>query len=123
MNRGEFKNLPRTSDVDKWKEGELQIDEHIMKNNNIVPDWVENGKLIRTEVQAIRADLESLMRQSLGTPHEAQTATLEQRISEVNKKISAYNLGASSLVLQMMPLRLSWEIERAQKKLGDAGKK
>jgi len=123
MARGEFNNLSRSPEnPEKWKEGPMRMEDIVMKNNNVLPDWIEKAKEITSEILKMRSEFRRSWEIAENDGPElsddywkSKTQEFRQQILSLNKKINDYNLMAPSIAVHKMPLRFEWEIERAKK--------
>lgn len=119
---GQFRDLPGAGkplnlDDDKDVPEELRVGFRMLKNAGYAPPWIELQKSIRDDQAALARWLEQANRRwpNLGERDQAALrAEYEQRIAELNKQITAYNLTAPPVAGQL-PLLQPW---RELRKLG-----
>jgi hypothetical protein len=118
MERGEFDDLPSQSqplrlDDDPHTPAHLRLAHKLLKENDLAPDWMAEGKAIDHDRDALlrqcgraRARLRAAApaeRAAIRAPLEAQAATL-------NRRILAYNLKAPKGVAHKAMVDLSREL-------------
>lgn len=119
---GMFRNLPGAGkplnlEDDTHVPEELRTGYRMLKNAGFAPPWIELQKSIREEQEALAAWLARANRRwgQLGPgDRERLRAEYEQKIRELNKQISSYNLMAPPVAGQL-PLLQAW---RELRKLG-----
>lgn len=89
MERGEFKQLPGQGAPLKLEDEqhvpeEMRMAHRIMKDNNIVPDWIVSSKEIEAEYTRLRAALRA------ASP--AQKDALRDQVMAYNKRVLTHNL-------------------------------
>jgi ribosomal protein L39E len=89
MERGEFDQLPGQGaplklDDERHVPEELRLAHRIMKDNDIVPDWIMSGKELEAEYARLRAALKDASA--------AQKAALREQVKAYNKRVLTHNL-------------------------------
>ncbi|PJF27350.1 MAG: hypothetical protein CUN53_04395 [Phototrophicales bacterium] len=89
MERGEFDQLPGQGaplslNDERHVPEELRLAHKIMKDNEIVPDWIMSGKELEIEYKRLRA--------ALKTASAAQKAALRDQVTAYNKRVLTHNL-------------------------------
>ena len=97
MAEGAFDNLSGTGapvplDEDPFEDPSLRMAHRLLRNNGFAPAWIEEGKEIDAEVEALRA--------AAGVDPER----LRHRVREVNRRIAIFNLKTPSAVWHKLPL-------------------
>jgi DnaJ family protein C protein 28 len=119
---GQFENLPGAGkpldlDDDKDVPEELRLGFRMLKNAGYAPPWIELQRSIREDQEALGTWLARANRRWAGlgeTDRAALRAEYEQKLGELNKQISAYNLTAPPAAGQL-PMLQPW---RELRKLG-----
>ncbi|NNJ11400.1 DUF1992 domain-containing protein [Chloroflexales bacterium ZM16-3] len=120
---GEFRDLPGAGkplslDSDDQVPEDLRTGFRMLKNAGYAPPWIELQKSIREEQERLAAWLAQSNRRwpALGpTERDQLRAEYEQRLRDLNKQISSYNLTAPPVAGQL-PLLQPW---RELRKLGE----
>ncbi len=89
MERGEFDQLPGQGaplklDDEQHVPEELRLAHRIMKDNDIVPDWIMSGRELEAEYTRLRS--------ALKTASPAQKAALRDQITTFNRRVLTHNL-------------------------------
>lgn len=124
MNRGDFDNLPGSGKPLKIEDDantpqNLRIAHKLLKENDLVPDWIAQGKAIDADYDRLGRDLRSALRKYRGelndaarsaTPagdreraekrHQAVLADLRARAKKLNGQILSYNLKIPRVMAQ-----------------------
>jgi DnaJ homolog subfamily C member 28 len=122
MRKGEFDNLPGAGkplvleDESNIPE-DMRLARRIMKDNDIVPDWVEQRK----EIEASRERALSALRKAAQLRTNAQAvgweraqATFGEEVARINRSILSYNLKVPRGITHMPAMDAAREITRAQ---------
>jgi DnaJ family protein C protein 28 len=133
MRVGDFDELPGKGQPLNRTEDSSDISVKILKNANVLPEWVEVGKVVRERVRGLRASIEPFVKQVV----EAQPASLadamrqlkgvpgwvsakgefQVRLDKVNAEIAKHNRMAPNAVMHMMPIKLETEVSALYMKL------
>ena len=97
MAEGAFDNLSGTGapvplDEDPFEDPSLRMAHRLLRNNGFAPAWIEEGKEIDAEVEALRATADS------------DPKRLRDRVREVNRRIAIFNLKTPSAVWHKLPV-------------------
>jgi hypothetical protein len=133
MQRGEFDNLrgkgkPLNTAPEPHVPPEMQMANSLLKNNDLSPAWVGDRAGVLAGIEHFRARLRSVAadfaqaRAEAATP--ARLAQLDElwgryveawraEVVEINKRILTQNLKQPVTFLEIIPLRLEQELERA----------
>jgi hypothetical protein len=89
MERGEFDQLPGQGaplklDDERHVPEELRLAHRIMKDNDIMPDWIMSGKELEAEYTRLHA--------ALKTASPDQKAALCDQVTAYNKRVLSHNL-------------------------------
>lgn len=131
---GEFKNLKREGPLnvedDPNVPEEDRIAQHVLRQNNVAPDWIETDKALRQHIDQARAGLrrsyEWRKAKLLDLPDPAERERIESQwqraqkrfegeLEQINRQIFAFNLKTPASSTQRRPLRLNEELEKARK--------
>jgi len=131
---GEFNNLKREGNLnledDSSVPEEERIVQHILRQNNVAPDWIETDKALRQHIDQARAGLrrsyEWRRTKLLELPDPAERERIElqwkraqkrfeDELEQINRQIFAFNLKTPASSTQRRPLRLAEELERAKR--------
>lgn len=118
MQRGEFDNLPGQGqplklDDDPTVPDDLKLAHKIMRDNNIVPDWVAEGAALEAALASFQADLRQALRTSGGALRPRTRAEFAERLAHYNRRVLSYNLKVPPGVTHRMSLDLDNELRRA----------
>jgi DnaJ family protein C protein 28 len=127
MNRGEFDDLPGKGEpVDlsenPFEDPELRLAHRTLRNAGFAPSWIEERKDIEAELVLARNNLErawSIFQRARGTAHESgasdrrekATASFRQLITQLNRRIAAWNLKVPTAAFQRTLINAETEIE------------
>ena len=126
---GKFKDLPGKGkplelDENPFEDPEWRLAYRILANSRFAPSWVESRRKIKTDLNAAREELQGAwQRHNNPDPEdadwrasqpewEASSAHFRARIDALNKRITAHNLEAPSIHVQVSPINAQSEIER-----------
>ena len=138
MERGEFDNLPgkgKPLDLgyNPYAPEDWQLAFKLLQDAGIAPDWIEQGKEIRVELDALASWLARQMqwqreraakltrlplpqataeREHLADAREKTCAEYRRRAGTLNKMIDTYNLKAPSGAPHFVRLRIEEEIQK-----------
>ena len=138
MERGEFDNLkgkgkPLDLERNPFTPEDWQLAYKIMQDNNVAPEWIEQGKTIRDELQSLTAWFEKQAQWQRDRAHKAKSLTIEKMIAErehlartrdktcaqfrdraklLNKAIDLFNLKAPPGIPHFTRVRIEDEIEK-----------
>ncbi|MCS7324804.1 MAG: DUF1992 domain-containing protein [Anaerolineae bacterium] len=130
---GVFDNLPRRGRLnledDDLVPEEDRLAVRVLKQNEMLPEWIETDKSIREQISTARAALAHAYqryRQAMTnarSPQERHRAEeiwqqarkqFEDTVAQINRAIFEYNLRAPSALVQRLPLRLAEEYARLE---------
>ncbi|MBI1878206.1 MAG: DUF1992 domain-containing protein [Chloroflexi bacterium] len=124
MANGEFDNLrgkgkPLPLNTNPYLDPSQELAFGLLQNNGFAPEWIEQDKEIRQEIEATRAFLRRAWQEYLSKPADEatwQTAVtrFEEMLGKINRKIDDFNLIVPVLSSQRPRLRLADELHRAQ---------
>jgi DnaJ family protein C protein 28 len=110
IENGEFDNLPGKGEPidlreNPFEDPDLRTVHRLLRNAGFAPAWIEERKDIDAELEAARTKL-SRAWELFGRPGNATTTSewerslleFRERVSELNKRISLYNLKAPAAV-------------------------
>lgn len=107
MRRGDFDNLPGQGAPLPKEEmpvpEELRMAHKIMKDNEVVPDWITAGKELDAEYQKLRTKL-----RASATPSDS----FREAVTAYNKRVLSYNLKLPPGIAH----RFMFDIERERKR-------
>jgi hypothetical protein len=128
---GVFDRLPRKGRLDLGDEDGVPAEDrmamHLLKINDMAPEWIEDDKALRARYHNARSALlqayamrERRLAAAEGAADrthaeqawKAARARFEQSIEEMNRDIFHFNLRAPSLAVHRMPLRASEEYRK-----------
>ncbi|HVF56413.1 MAG TPA: DnaJ family domain-containing protein [Pyrinomonadaceae bacterium] len=129
MERGEFKDLagkgrPINLDENPFEDPTMRTAYRLLKNNNFTLPWIEERKELDAAVEGARADLARSWRvyqESYRTRRAAEQGesdwnkvlgAFRRQVSDLNRRIAAYNLKAPSTTFHKLPLDADREINR-----------
>jgi hypothetical protein len=97
MSRGALDGLSGTGapiplNEDPFEDPSLRMAHRLLRNNGFAPAWIEEGKEIEAEIEALRTD-------ASGNPEHRRA-----RVREINRRIADYNLKTPSSVWHKLPL-------------------
>ena len=127
MERGEFDNLPAKGrrinlDENPFEDPSARMAYRLLKNNNYSLPWIEERKELDAAVEGALADLARSWRvyqESHATRRRAAQGesdwhevlgSFRRRVSDLNRRIAAYNLKAPSANFRCPPLDAEREI-------------
>ncbi len=92
MKRGDFDNLsgagkPLQLDDDSHTPAHLRLAHKLLKDNDLVPDWIAQGQALDAAFAALERDLRTAARRSADPSVE-----LRARVEALNREILSYNL-------------------------------
>jgi len=110
MAEGAFANLPGAGaplelDEDPFVDPSLRMAHRLLKNHGFAPAWIEEGRDIDRELEAMRADL----RRAAGA---GDPQRLRARMHALNRRIASFNLKAPAAVCHKLFLDADREIAR-----------
>lgn len=130
---GVFDNLPRRGRLnledDDLVPEEDRLAVRVLKQNEMLPEWIETDKSIREQISTARTALAHAYqryRQAMTnarSPQERHRAEeiwqqarkqFEDTVAQINQAIFEYNLRAPSALVQRLPLRLAEEYARLE---------
>ena len=126
MEKGEFENLQgkgkplkdigmgHSSDADA-------LGNKILKNNNLMPHWIQRKQEINNRTQAVRASIREAVAETAAPRRRKQEVEIKKEITQINRLIDDYNLSAPALSQQRV--RLRWEKEMAKVQQGPIKRK
>jgi DnaJ homolog subfamily C member 28 len=130
MERGEFDNLtgkgaPIDLSENPYEDPDWRTAHRMLRNAGFAPAWIEERKDIDAELAAARtivARAWGLRQKALQTEHERSAnvrwqkavATFNDKVAELNRRISAWNLKAPAEGFQRKRIDADAEIARAQ---------
>ncbi|MBM3130069.1 MAG: DUF1992 domain-containing protein [Chloroflexi bacterium] len=140
MERGEFDNLrgagkPLNLDDDPHTPDDWKLAYKILKDAGGAPEWIEQGKEIRAELQALATFLEQQTRWQrergarlaslspdqqlaerarLADARERAARVYRERAAALNKMIDTFNLKVPDVSLQLPRVRIEEELRRFQ---------
>lgn len=133
IENGEFSNLPGEGkplnlDIDENTPEELRMAYKILRDNDLAPDWILQGKALDEKIHDLLGKLRRAARKyqtALAAPDatansraQAETAwrnaqaKLTGSAAKLNQEISTYNLKIPTGVAQKLPLNIQREISR-----------
>jgi hypothetical protein len=138
MERGEFDNLkgkgkPLDLERNPFTPEDWQLAYKIMQDNNVAPEWIEQGKSIRDELQALTAWFEKQAQWQRDRARKAKSLAIEKIIAErehlaiaraktcaqfrdraelLNKAIDLFNLQAPPGIPHFTRVRIEGEIKK-----------
>jgi hypothetical protein len=138
MERGEFEDLrgagkPLTLDDDPYVPADWRLAFKILKDAGVAPEWIEKGKAIRAELEALAALLEREVHHQRARRARLNTLNATQLIAEwenleharaetcqvyrerataLNQMIDTYNLQVPDMRLQVPRVQIEEEIHR-----------
>lgn len=136
MERGEFENLPgagKPLDLSEnpYTPEEWRLAFKLLKDNNVAPEWIEQGKAIRQELAALAKLLKQQVRwqreqwanakllapdkmiaerEHLAHARDKTMRVYRQRAEALNKLIDTYNLRVPDAQLQVPRIRIEEEM-------------
>lgn len=131
MRKGAFDNLPGKGepldlgDENPFADPSSRMAFRLLRNNNVAPPWIEEGKEIGAAVDQLRAELarraasrregHKVRRLSARAEEDWRQFQVEfqRQVADLNRRIAAYNLKAPSAAFHRLPLDAQREIERA----------
>jgi hypothetical protein len=110
MRKGHFADLPGSGkplklDADPNTPENLRMAHKLMRDNDIMPDWMVQGK----ELDAARDQLLADMRQ----PHRHGVTALRERAKKLNSQILSYNLKVPQGVVHKRHFDFDVELKKA----------
>lgn len=124
MAEGAFDNLPgagKPLDLRRnpYADPGQELAFGLLKQNDLLPEWIAREKEIRQLTAAAREALASAWRRHCAHPDESAwqhaLARFEAAMRDINAKIDDFNLIVPILSKQKMRLRLAEEVERAKR--------
>eukprot|EP00873_Tetraselmis_striata_P013041 jgi/Tetstr1/433305/TSEL_022592.t1 len=135
MAAGEFDDLPGKGAPlrDRTDETTGDFSLKVLKNANVLPEWVELGKALRGRLSGVHAAIEPFVREVLeARPHSlaealrrlkanpdwaAARAGLEADLETINRAIARHNALTPSAAVHMFPVRLDAAVSAMYKRL------
>ncbi len=101
MEAGEFNNLPGEGqpldlDINPYTPADMQLAHKIMKQNDIAPDWIVQGKTLVAKLDSWQTRLNAAHKTYAKTNNVVAWLTAKEKLGEdaekLNKEVVAYNL-------------------------------
>lgn len=113
MRKGHFDDLPGAGkplklDDDPHTPEHLRMAHKLMRDNNIVPDWMNQGK----ELDAARERLDADLKRALRLNQPAALVALREAAAKFNRQVLSYNLKVPKGITH----KPSFDIERELRK-------
>ncbi len=130
MARGDFNNLPgkgKPLDLSRnpFLDPTLEPAWRLLQNAGFSPEWIEEDKEIRKELDAARERLRRAWALRMEWKGEGAQAEWERAVSRfredvrrLNKRIDVHNLKVPSMYFQRLRIRVEEEIVRVQEERG-----
>jgi hypothetical protein len=115
MRKGHFDGLPGAGkplklDDDPHTPEHLRMAHKLMRDNNIVPDWMAQGK----ELDAARDQLAAELRRALRLNQPGALAALREAATKHNRQVLSYNLKVPQGVTHKPIFDIEREARKAQ---------
>lgn len=131
MEEGAFDDLPgkgqpiRNLEENPFEDLEMRTAFRLLKNNNFMLPWIEERNEIEASVEGLRADLARSRavyddgmkargrdREQVKADWSYALSLFRRKVSDLNRRIAAYNLKAPSNAFQRMPVDAEREIAK-----------
>lgn len=135
LERGEFDDLPGQGKPLRWdteNDGPLWLAHHVLKNAGIAPDWVEEGKEIRAELESLAASLGHLEARWSSSPSASTDQSglsgrqwldfersYRERAQRLNASIDRFNLKVPLMSPKVRRLNADAELEQLRARLAE----
>ena len=124
MSNGRFDNLPgkgKPLNLNKnpYDDPAQELTNHVLKNNNFTPEWIDRDRDIRQDLDAAREKIQAAWRFYQPDPESepgwyAAVARFEEAVVKINRKIDDFNLVVPILSKQRFRIRPADELRRVQ---------
>ena|SRR5688572_25326078 len=122
--QGLFDNLPGQGKPLNLKKNPyldpaMELAYNMLEKNGFAPEWIEQDKAIRKELETMRRQLRLFWEQRRGKPHhearwQKAVAEFSERLVKLNRRIDTFNLTVPLLSLHKTRLQLEDELQQVQ---------
>lgn len=114
MRKGQFANLPGTGKPLKLEDDSLvpetmRMANKLMRDNDLVPDWMMQGKEIDAARERLLRDIQRTAQHGLGS---AAVETLRLEVKKYNSRVLSYNLKVPAGVAHKRHLDFEQELQK-----------
>ncbi len=112
MRKGQFDNLPGTGerlklDDDSWVPPDQRMAHKLLRDNDLAPDWMAQGK-------ALDLERDTLIRSLQRARSPQQIAVLREQVAKHNRQVLSYNLKVPAGVVHKRHFNFEAELSKTR---------